>query len=174
MPLADQLTEATKETLTEVNREAESTLSAQLTIALAADQRAISFASVLAAAIAVIGGGSVAAFGAQSIPAGYGWAGVVAAIGLLAAMFLSWWSAMPAKFHIPGNDPASWEGDIGDGLSIRQSLAQQASLYQEWIKFNNGILAGNARLMKAGFWSAWGGLAIGLAVVALTALTSQV
>ena len=71
--LAADLRNADEKMLQEIIREAELFLGSQLTAGVAADQRAVTFASVLSAAAAVLIGGYVAAATSGNPMPGLGW-----------------------------------------------------------------------------------------------------
>jgi hypothetical protein len=166
--------DADEDTVAEVLREAESYLSAQLTSGIAADQRAMSFISLLAASAAAIaaGGGALLiadspAFANQII----GWTLLGTAAGLLVAMWYAIRSAMPAEFEFVGNTPAGWLADVRAKQPLKKSLAQQLEHYAGMIEANDETLKSNARQMRNSVWWTWGSLATGGIIATLVLMT---
>jgi hypothetical protein len=140
--------------LEEVVREGEAMLAAQLTVATAADQRAMTFAGLLIAAATAATGGVIALVLSDK-PA---WTvvviGTVYATAAIVAAGLAIWSAKPSAFSFPGNEPALWHPDlwqvgIGGPHSIHQARVEQAVNLQSQIGKNKNALSRNARWMRA-------------------------
>lgn len=99
----DQYVGADEAKLDEILRQAESRLKAQLSLAIAADQRAMTFSSVLAtgAAALIAWAIAIAADSRTLIPV------MVLIVGAVAALGCALWSASPIAWDSPGNTPAS-------------------------------------------------------------------
>jgi hypothetical protein len=139
--------------LDEIIRLAETRLAAQLTVAIAADQRGMTFASFLAtleaAAIAAsvsLPSSAVSRASLVTIVIGFG-------VGTLIAL----WSAQPLKWAMPGYRPADWLGEIDCSDTLHEDHAAMALHYNDMIGDNEDVLAANANALRAS-----------LAVVALT------
>lgn len=164
--------DADEATIAEVLREAESYLSAQLTAGIAADQRALSFISLLAASTAAIaagGGALLIGDGASIAVQVVAWTLFGTAAGLLVSMWYAIRSAMPAEFEFVGNTPYGWIADVRAKRPLKMSLAQQLAHYAGMIESNDLTLKSNARQMKKSVWWAWGSLVVGgaISIVAL-------
>lgn len=110
----------------EALREGELRLQAQLAIATAADQRAMSWGSLLVAAATGALGGGLALISKEQPDY---------SLGLLAALFastmmISAWFALstvlPAQFCVPGNNPAGWLPREWDCVGTKSNKLKQA------------------------------------------------
>ncbi len=158
---ADGLTGADETTLNEIIREAESYLTAQLTAGIAADQRAISFSSVVSAGAVVVGGGGIALLQSANAEVSLTLGAFIVTVGLLIATFFANLSSMPAEFWYPGNDPKQWLDDVSTGKPLTRSLAEQAAHYSEMIGKNDRLMRRNSRQMRTAVWLCWGSLVAG-------------
>lgn len=142
-----------EEILKEVVREGEAMLAAQLSVATAADQRAMTFAGLLIAAATAATGGVVALI----LTANPNWTaaliGAFYAIFALVAAGFAIWSAKPNDFSFPGNEPSSWHpeqwlaGKNGPH-NLKQARVEQAVTLQSQIGKNKATLALNAARMR--------------------------
>lgn len=130
--------------LAEVNRLAEARLSAQLTLALAADQRAMTMASILAAIDAAI----IGLIAASEDKHG---ALIVLACGFALAAGLAAWSASPIAWEIPGSEPSNWLEDIEEGDSLHNGQAAMADFYDKMISDNADQITSNANHITLAF-----------------------
>lgn len=130
----------------EAIREGEVRLQAQLSIATAADQRALTWGGILVAAATGALGGGLALISKDRPDYALG----LFALFFAAAMTMSAWAALstvqPTKFCLPGNLPINWLpaewGCVGtDGNKMRQARIEQAEQMSRHIKEN----AENAR-----------------------------
>jgi hypothetical protein len=160
--LKDVLVEASEESLREIIRNAESYLGAQLTSALAANQRSISFSSLLMAALVLISGaGGSVIFGTHR-DLYLAWTAFGVSFGLLLAIAVSIWSFSPKEFWFVGNSPDRWVADIEARKPLKESLAEQASHYAEMIETNNETWKRDATRLKTSVVIAWSSLALGV------------
>lgn len=141
------------EVLDEVVREGEAMLAAQLTVATAADQRAMTFAGLLIAAATAATGGVIALMLGDKPAWWVVLIGTLYAAAAIAAAGFAIWSAKPARFSFPGNEPALWHPDLwqvgaSGPHSKKQARVEQAVNLQSQIKKNKVILARNARWMR--------------------------
>lgn len=164
MSLERDLTPAETETLKEIVRQSESYLGAQLTAGIAADQRAMSFVSLLAAATVVVAGAGGALLLAEKPIVALGWTCIGIAAGFLIAMALAIVSARPVLFHFLGTMPKDWIGDVQSKLTLHDSLVEQAVNYNERIASNITVLDRNAEWMTWALRVVWASLATGGAV----------
>jgi hypothetical protein len=159
---------ADKETLTELMRQAEVQLSAQLTAAIAADQRAMSFVSLMAASTVVLVGGGIALITADKPNMGLSWVAMIVACCFLASMLLAIWSARSIKWLYAGSQPENWQEDITAGTGLEHGLREQLENYDSRINKNRGRMEDCARYVGRALWVAWWGLLFG--VIATTGL----
>lgn len=127
--------------LKEIIRQAEIKLQAQLQAAIAADHRALGVAAAMATIVALIMGGTVALFQAPGAPECLAWVGTVVSVTLLVAVVLAVLSARSIGFYFPGSEPSAWEEDVREEHTLKQSLGDMASHYDQMIR-------NNAREMK--------------------------
>ncbi len=139
------------DTVRQIHSEGQVYLSAQLQAAIAADQRAVTMASVLAATAAALVAAGVAVF--QTAQDGRALSACIAAgLVLLFAAACGAWAARPIAFWFPGNTPSSWY-DVRRGDFI-QNLGGEAENYSDHIARNNEILDGNQNAMLFGMVAA--------------------
>jgi hypothetical protein len=123
------LASADKDTLVEVVRQAESFLTAQLQSGIAADQRAITFASVIAAVIAILLGGYVTAAYSDHGAGSLGWIVLPAGFGLLASACIAAFTSRPTDWCYAGSNPRHWRDDVVAKKAHNIAVAEQAQLY---------------------------------------------
>ena len=160
---------ADEKMLQEIIREAELFLESQLTAGVAADQRAVTFASVLAATAAVLIGGYVAAATSGHPLPGLGWVAIPVAAFLLISTAIATLSCRPTDWRYPGNNPRFWREDATSGTSLHDAMADQAELYAKAIIENRDTLNKNSTLMKWAFRWAGAALVIGCVVALVVA-----
>jgi len=136
--------------LTEIIRLAEIRLAAQLTVAIAADQRAMTFASFLATLEAAAIAGLISL---PSFPSGW-WALAVITIGFGVATVLAALSAQPVPWDMPGYPPSNWLPEIDCGDTRHEDQAAVAQHYAEAISDNELVMAHNATLLRIALWIA--------------------
>jgi hypothetical protein len=146
--LANDLKNADENMLREIIREAELFLDSQLTAGTAADQRAVTFSSVLAATAAVLIGGFVASFATTAPTIKLAWVVFPMSAGLIIATVFSTLACRPTEWRYPGSNPRHWAEDAKAKVSMVDALAEQAGLYAIAIGKNKDVLEKNARLMK--------------------------
>lgn len=155
--------------------EGEARLQAQLTVANAADQRAISWARLHIATITASLGAAITLIG-KSEPDYFL---AVFAVGFALCMIAAAWTALttvkPSKFSLPGNDPECWlpeewncTGDEPEKL--RQARIEQARDITNSIHKNREAASRRAELMHRSYDYAMAGAIIGGAGVTLTLL----
>ncbi|MBZ9816939.1 hypothetical protein [Mesorhizobium sp. CA7] len=138
--LSSRLEKANEDTLKEILREAESRLDAQLTMALAADMRAITFLGFMLAAVAVIVAGTLAIFKADQIDVPLGAIGLFAAFGMSVSSFYAFEAAKPIDFDPVGNYPSGWASDAESGKPIHTALAEVCAHYDGMLKSNQSAM----------------------------------
>ena len=122
------------EMVREMVREAELVLEGQVSFAMSADQRASSLAGIYTATATALVAGVVAAEAlSPSVVVG----GLVSAAFFIGGAGLCISTVLPTKFHVAGNEPEGWYGDVASGRPLVEALGEQAEHYQEAISFNN-------------------------------------
>ena len=132
--------------LAEIIRLAEMRLASQLSLGTAADQRAMTMASILAAIDAALIG-LVALTHGSDAPASL----IILIIGFGIGVGLAAWSALPIAWDVPGNEPRQWLEDIEEEDSLHNGFAAMAFYYNEMIEANDRRLRGNANLLRGAF-----------------------
>lgn len=136
----------------EAFRLAEVNLQSEMSIALAADQRALAFCSLLIAAIAiVVGTGGMANFGPSQ--------GFALLFLTLAAIFAAF-SARSAKIVVPGMLFEAFERDLSSNRSVEETLTELGSHYNESSVSNRKLIARNARVFNGSLFAALCGLVL--------------
>ncbi len=159
--LTSALSLADKETLVEIVREAEKHLDAQLASALAADQRALTLASICGAVVAILVGALTSMFASENVKFTIYWLPVFGIVfSFVVAMILSIRAVHPTDFHFSGNDPENWIADVKGGQTLIQSLAEQAILCSDSIKQNDEIMRANTKKVEAALEVLWYGLTL--------------
>jgi hypothetical protein len=154
----------------EAIREGEMLLNALLAVATAADQRALTWATLL------IGGATGSLGGGIALLTKSGPDPLLAGVAILfagALLLASHWAIStisPSPFCFPGNHPSHWlpeEWNPGSdkGAAIQTARAQQAEQIDDFIKANIDAASRNAeelkRSIKLAFWAVAGaGLAL--------------
>jgi hypothetical protein len=135
--------------------QAETFMQAQLQAGIAADQRAITAASIFAAVSSALIGGSLAYWSAGDAPeTSMVAAGLVSGITMSLAAYGCFFSASPSAFYYPGNQPENWWEVVGDDLTV--AIGGECENYQSHIKKNELLLEKNACIFK---WSMGAALA---------------
>lgn len=141
MPVANWA--AAPGTVSHVHEQASRYLQSQLSTATAADQRAITAASIfVATAVAIVGIGA----NSQEWPAQI--AGALAAASMVVASAFCALAARPRDFYFVGNEPTSWWASEHNDLE--ESLANEVQVFQEMIDDNAKALSASGRLMRYG------------------------
>lgn len=131
----------------QIAQQGETFLQAQLQAGLAADQRAITIASIFVTfATAVLG--AALAYWQQSNDWPLLMAGIAASAALSVGACYGFWAARPITFHFPGNHPAKWWPCRKTTLAI--VLGGESENYQECIEHNEGCLQANAQALALG------------------------
>lgn len=127
--------------------QAETFMASQLQVALAADQRAVTAASVFIALATAILAATLAYWaGTNDLPILIG--GILTTALLCISAFAGFWAARPILFYFPGNHPANWWRCATYALSL--SIGGELENYQERIQHNEGCLQANARILSRG------------------------
>jgi CBS domain containing-hemolysin-like protein len=130
--------------LDEIIRLAETRLAAQLTVAIAADQRGMTFASFLAtleaAAIAALVSLPSSPVGRASL--------ITIVIGFGFGTLIALWSAQPLKWSMPGYRPSDWLREISSADTLHEDRGAMAAHYDEMIQDNEDVLAANANVLR--------------------------
>lgn len=159
--LADDLVTADEATLNEILRQGEEFLRAQLQAGIAADQRAVTFASILTAIIAAILAYIFSSTSDNVLETSDATVLSVLLIGLSISTIVTISVFRPTKWNYAGNNPKFWRGDILNDTPINQMTADTAQLYARHIAENRDLLSANATLMQ-----------IALAIAGVTLLIS--
>jgi hypothetical protein len=137
------------ELIREASRHAEAKLAAQVQFAVSADARA----SILAGIYVAAATGCVAALAAsatlQERPAAIG-AAIGAVVAFIGGAYLCVWATLPCDFHLPGNEPGNWYGEIEKGAPTAKAAGEQLALFDSDIRENNRTLASNAQKFQWG------------------------
>lgn len=139
---------ASGEKLDEIVRLAELRLEAQLKLGIAADQRAMTMASILAAVDAALIGAAVLLVRDGGV---IGWPLTLLIAGFAVAVGLLLWSTMPCSWEVPGSEPGRWVGDIQSGDTLHDGRAAMADYYDDMLNDNHRQLIANANFMRAAF-----------------------
>lgn len=158
---------ATADTQREIRRQAELYLAAQLQSGIAADQRAMSFVSLMAAAAVVTAGGGGSLIIADKPQVALGWICIAIAASFVIAMGAAASSAMAVDFWYGGSTPQDWPEDIRCQKPEQEMLAEELVNLEVRTSDNVRTLRRNARWMNIGIWTAWGGLTVGGAAGAI-------
>lgn len=157
---------APDKTLVEIVRQAEKFLESQLQAGVAADQRAVTLASVVAAlASALIAGFAFALVETSTKLLAFGTVLLPMIFFLIVAVGLAAYTCRPVDWCYPGNSPRFWRADIEGKMKFNESIAGQAKLYAKGISENNKILNQNARVMTYALGAAGGALVVGLLAI---------
>lgn len=141
----DQYVAADEAKLDEIIRQAESRLSAQLSLAIAADQRAMTFAGILATGCAALIGWAIS----QDLDGSRLPAVLMMIVGTMVAAGCALWSASPIAWDIPGNTPEMWIDDIAEGKDdLKSAKAAMADYYADMIAWNSRQMATNANWLR--------------------------
>lgn len=144
--------------LDEIIRQAESRLQAQLSLAVAADQRAMSFASILVTGAAALIAWAIT----HDLADGKIWPILVLIIGVMVAAGCALWSANPVSWNSPGNSPESWIEDIAEGRDdLKSAKAAMANHYSEMIGENTERMSRNADWLGRAMLITFGTLVLG-------------
>jgi len=124
-----------------------------LSVATAADQRAMTLAGFFIAAATAAIGGVVALMLSDKVDRNVVLIGTIYAIAMAIAGGLAIWSAKPRRFSFPGNEPASWHPEqwrigVGGPHTMEQARIEQSMTLQSQINRNTGTLTRNGRWMK--------------------------
>lgn len=133
----------------QILQQAETYLTAQWQAAIAADQRAVTAASIFVTTATAASGGAIAYWTTEKPDLHVVIAGLLAGGLLVAAAIFCFWSARPVPFNAPGNEPAEWwphrEGNI------TECIGGETENLQKHIESNNKVLARRGRTFERGF-----------------------
>lgn len=128
----------------QILQQGETFLSAQWQAAIAADQRAVTTASIfIAIAVAAVAG----TLSGWSLSAGF-----TASFAMIVGAFLCFWSARPSEFYAPGNHPDQWWDCRNADLTT--AIGGETENYQARINRNSELLGQNGRLFMWGIYCA--------------------
>jgi hypothetical protein len=122
-------------------------MQAQLQVALAADQRAMTVASVFAAIAAAAIAGSLT-YWDKTASAPILVAGLGGGVWMLIGSGICMWAARTVDFYFPGNHPAQWYDGRREDLAAM--LGGEAENYQTRIEANAKRLVENGRMLSLG------------------------
>jgi hypothetical protein len=162
---ADTKREIPKEVAREIARLGEIRLSASLTLALAADSRAVIVAGFLGVIATTVAVATLAYWIFAHLGGGLIYAGAVVATLLFVAMALALLSARATDFWVAGGDPDSLRSWAWDGEGWRSDtdlLDGSGARYQESISKNGDVLKNNGRLFNMALYIAVAALPAGL------------
>jgi hypothetical protein len=128
-------------------RQGELYLDGQSRLALAADQRALSAASIFSGFAAVVLATTLA-YWEQTGSLDLLLAGLMTMGLMLIGAFSSMGAAWPVGFALPGNEPKQWWPLRNEPLNT--NLGGETENYQKLIDMNFSILVTNARWLKVG------------------------
>lgn len=134
--------------LREIVGSAETRLQAQLTVALAADQRALVLGSFLSAAIVALVSGSVALWISEERQTFLSLIALFCAVGFLIALFLTTYVARPVEWNYPGTRPESWMNDIAESKSEALRLSELCADLQRKTAENAAIMRKNGKAIR--------------------------
>lgn len=158
-------TNASDEKLKLILRQAEERLAAQLQVALAADQRAMTFASILLAAAAVL----IAWDGTDTL----WWPKLILIAAFTVAGGFSLWAASPIGWELVGNTPEAWVEDIAEGNAgddaKHSANAAMAAHYAKMIGDNEMSLTGNANWFRTAKAISFVGVLLAAVIAGLSA-----
>ncbi|ARP67144.1 MULTISPECIES: hypothetical protein [Mesorhizobium] len=138
--LSSRLEKADNDTLKEILREAESRLDAQLTMALAADLRAMTLLGFMVAVVAVVVAGTLAIYKSEHVDIFFGAVGLFATFGMSVSSFYAFEAAKPIDFDAVGNYPSGWASDAESGKPLHIALAEVCAHYDEMLKSNKAAM----------------------------------
>ena len=128
--------------------QAQTYLQCQWQAGIAADQRAVTTASILITTSTAVTGGAIA-YGTASHPdLNIVAAGFIAGWLLLLGAILCFWSARPEPFFSPGNEPSQWWPIRHEDLV--KSIGGETENLQKHIEYNNKVLADRSRWFNYG------------------------
>ncbi|WP_426692747.1 hypothetical protein ACMC5O_001848 [Sphingomonas sediminicola] len=154
----------------EALREGEKMLELQLTVANAADARALAWSGFLLTGGTASLGGGIALFNKSPADIWLGYVAILFGLQLLIAAWLSLSTVAPKRFCLPGNQPSSWLPEnwecVGDDpAKIRRSRIDQARDIDNSIVKNMAAAETNAKRMHRSF--KWGFISVVAAGVLL-------
>lgn len=127
----------------------EARLQAQLTVAIAADQRAMVLCGLLVPTIAALIAGGVALFLATGGDVTVARLAFVAAIGLFVSLVLAIIAAQPSGWYLPGYKPSAFISDIASGKDERMRWAEMAASIDQSASDNSRHLDRGGKLIMA-------------------------
>ena len=128
---------------------ADQRVQAQLDAAIAADQRALVFAGLVAIAAAAFGGAAASALTDNPPELFMGRLALLAAAGMLGAMFCAIVAARPVKWFFAGSQPANWSQDLATEKPFTESLGELLLDYDDRISKNERTMMVNSRWLLA-------------------------
>lgn len=143
----------------EIMREADLRLNAQLTVAIAADQRALTYGGFLIAAATGAIGGGIALLTKEEPDFGFSAIAIIFACGMLYASWEAIHTVMPNLFCLPGNRPGLWLPDQWESHGIHpptigRARIEQAKHIDKMIRDNASAAELAAKHMRRSFYAA--------------------
>lgn len=140
----------------EALREGEMLLQAQLTVATAADQRALTWGGLLLTGASATLGGAFAMLFKKAPDMGLIYLAVLFAAALFIAAWLAISTVAPRLYCMPGNYPDSWLPEhwdcVGDAKSkLQQARRDQAAQLDKFIRENAASAKTRAKRMHGSF-----------------------
>ncbi len=160
----EQLLAYKQDVLGEIVREGELKLSSQLSVATAADSRALALIGFQIAAATASLGGTVALLFVTPLREYLIALGFFAALGLIVAAFIAIESVRPANFSFPGNQPENWlpnqwisNAALPGDKSLERARIEQCFVLNNAINRNATDMLTNANKVKLSiditFWT---------------------
>jgi hypothetical protein len=152
----------TRDLAERVLHQGELRLAAQLQIALAADQRAITSASILVAIASACLGFAGEQFTNTLPDQRFAIALVTAGSLLLVSSALCVSAAWPVRFRLVGAVPENWWSDDVIGRPYEECLWKESNNYTVRVRQNVGVIKQNAKRLRKGMYLACAAPFIGL------------
>jgi len=126
-------------------------LASQLQTSLAADQRAMTAASIFIGFAGAILAATIAYWEVVKDSTGLV-AGLIGVAGFVLASFCAFFSARPVSFYFPGSNPREWWSVKDQPLS--EVMGGESENFQESIDHNAQVIDSNAKWLSAAMWVA--------------------
>lgn len=135
----------------QILHQSETFMQAQMDAALAADQRAVTAASIFVAVASAVVAGTFAHWAEKGELAVLS-AGLIATLCLSLGAYFCFWSARPILFYFPGNHPEQWWPCRTENLAV--AIGGETENYQVRIEHNEACLAANGAAVMRGVYAA--------------------